>query len=47
LSDRHGARSQLMSTIKIRRAGFGECIDTIDSFTGWWRELQARRLLPR
>jgi nucleoside-diphosphate-sugar epimerase len=46
LSDRHGARAQLMSTIKIRQAGFGNCMDTIDSYVWWWRELQRSRLLP-
>ena len=46
LSDRHGARSQLMSTIKIRQAGFADCIDTVDSYVWWWRDLQRRGLLP-
>ncbi|MGE4240963.1 SDR family oxidoreductase [Ramlibacter sp.] len=46
LSDRHGARSQLMSTIKIRQAGFADCIDTVDSYSWWWRDLQKRKLLP-
>jgi nucleoside-diphosphate-sugar epimerase len=46
LSDRLGARSQLMSTIKIRQAGFADCIDTLDSYAWWWRNLQERGVLP-
>ena len=36
----------LLSTIKIRQAGFGDCIDTEDMFRELIGELQARRLLP-
>ncbi len=36
----------LLSTIKLRQAGFGECIDTEDMFRQWFAELQAQRLLP-
>lgn len=38
--------SSLLSTIKIRQAGFGECIDTEASLAWWLAELQARRVLP-
>jgi hypothetical protein len=35
-----------LSTVKLRQAGFGECMDTEDMFRQWFAELQARRLLP-
>ncbi len=37
---------QLVSTIKIRQAGFGGCIDTEDMFRKWFARFQAGRLLP-
>jgi nucleoside-diphosphate-sugar epimerase len=37
---------QLVSTIKIRQAGFGDCIDTEDMFAKWFGRFQRRRLLP-
>jgi nucleoside-diphosphate-sugar epimerase len=36
----------LLSTVKIRRAGFGDCIDTGDMFQEWIAILQRRGLLP-
>ena len=36
----------LLSTVKLRQAGFADCIDTEDMLVGWLRELQERRLLP-
>jgi nucleoside-diphosphate-sugar epimerase len=36
----------LLSTVKIRQAGFGDCIDTEDMFRELIGEMQARRLLP-
>jgi hypothetical protein len=36
----------LASTIKIRRAGFSDCIDTEDMFRSWFGRLQDDRLLP-
>jgi nucleoside-diphosphate-sugar epimerase len=36
----------LVSTIKLRQAGFGECIDTEDMFRKWFARLRERRLLP-
>jgi hypothetical protein len=39
--------SSLSSTIKIRQAGFGDCIDTEAMFLWWLGELQRRRILPR
>ncbi len=36
----------LLSTVKIRQAGFHDCIDTEDMFRELIGELQARRLLP-
>lgn len=41
------APPSLVSTIKIRQAGFGDCIDTEDSLRYWFEEMQADRLLPR
>ncbi|MGA0594010.1 SDR family oxidoreductase [Enterovirga sp. CN4-39] len=38
--------SSLLSTIKIRQAGFGECIDTEKSLAEWLAHWQERRLLP-
>jgi nucleoside-diphosphate-sugar epimerase len=37
---------QLVSTIKIRQAGFGDCIDTEDRFRKWFDRLQRSGLLP-
>ena len=37
----------LLSTVKLRQAGFPDCVDTEDMFCDWLRELQRRRLLPR
>jgi nucleoside-diphosphate-sugar epimerase len=39
-------RPTLLSTIKLRQAGFAGCRDSEDSLRGWVRELQLRRLLP-
>jgi hypothetical protein len=36
-----------MSTIKIRQAGFNDCVDTEDMFVELLGELQKRRILPR
>jgi len=38
--------ASLLSTIKIRHAGFGECIDTEASLDWHLAELQRRRVLP-
>jgi nucleoside-diphosphate-sugar epimerase len=46
LGDRQGAAASLMSTIKLRRAGFADCIDTEEMFGWWLGELQRRRVLP-
>jgi hypothetical protein len=35
-----------VSTIKIRQAGFAECIDTEDMFRDLFRSLAAKRILP-
>jgi nucleoside-diphosphate-sugar epimerase len=37
----------LNSTIKVRRAGFGACLDTEDMFRSQIRALQGQRLIPR
>jgi nucleoside-diphosphate-sugar epimerase len=36
----------LLSTVKIRRAGFAACIDTEDMFRKWFRRFQQEGLLP-
>lgn len=36
----------LLSTIKIRQAGFHDCIDTTDMFRYWFAELQEQGMLP-
>lgn len=36
----------LVSTIKIRQAGFGDCLDTDDSAAHWLRSLARHRWLP-
>lgn len=37
----------LVSTIKIRQAGFGDCMDTEEMFLGYIREMQDQRLIPK
>ena len=44
-SDRR-ALPALLSTVKLRQAGFGECIDTEDMFREWFAIFRERRLLP-
>jgi hypothetical protein len=36
----------LVSTIKARRAGFHDCVDTEDMFRKWFRRFRERRWLP-
>ena len=36
----------IVSTIKLRQAGFGDCIDTEDMFRDWFRILADKRILP-
>ena len=36
----------LVSTIKIRQAGFADCVDSEEMFGRWFDRLQQRRLLP-
>ena len=38
--------ASLLSTIKIREAGFGDCIDTEQSLAFWLGEMRARKCLP-
>jgi len=37
---------QLVSTVKIRQAGFTDCLDSEDDLAAWFARLQARGLLP-
>jgi hypothetical protein len=36
----------LVSTIKIRQAGFEDCVDSEEMFRHWFARFQARQLLP-
>lgn len=36
----------IVSTIKLRQAGFGDCIDTEQMFRDWFARLQQQRVLP-
>ena len=45
LTDR-AAPPALVSTIKLRQAGFGDCIDTEDMFRDLFSRLVAKRILP-
>jgi nucleoside-diphosphate-sugar epimerase len=40
------SRPTLLSTIKLRQAGFGACRDSEESVRRWIAELKARRLIP-
>jgi nucleoside-diphosphate-sugar epimerase len=42
----HTEYDNITSTIKARRAGFADCIDTEDMFTGLFDELRERRIIP-
>jgi hypothetical protein len=37
----------VLSTVKIRQAGFADCIDTEDMLRQWLGLFQERRLLPQ
>ena len=41
-----GSQHTLLSTVKVRQAGFGDCIDTEVMFQSQLRRLQAMRILP-
>ena len=41
-----GSRDTLLSTVKIRQAGFQDCVDTEIMFESQLRRLQAMRILP-
>jgi len=45
----HGSRPNdvILSTIRIRQAGFSDCIDSEEMFLGWLTRLQAEGILPR
>jgi hypothetical protein len=36
----------LVSGIKVRKAGFADCCDTLESFMFWLRRIAETRLLP-
>ena len=37
----------IVSTIKIRHAGFADCIDTEEMFRHWFEIMRERRILPQ
>lgn len=39
--------SSLLSTVKLRRAGFGECMDSEDCVLKWLNELRKMRIVPQ
>jgi nucleoside-diphosphate-sugar epimerase len=41
-----GPGAAIVSTVKLRRAGFHEFVDTEEMFRRWFADFQARRLLP-
>jgi len=41
-----GGQTTLLSTIKIRQFGFGDCVDTEDMLLGYLAELRSSRVLP-
>ncbi|RAI58328.1 SDR family oxidoreductase [Roseicella frigidaeris] len=43
---RPGQTASILSTIAIRQAGFGDCIDSAVMLDEWLAELQRRRILP-
>lgn len=43
---RPGQTASILSTIKIRQAGFGDCVDSAEMLEWWLRALQRRRILP-
>jgi len=40
-------KAALVSTIKLRQAGFHECIDTEEMFKELFNEFQERKILPK
>lgn len=42
----NGTRNSCVSTIKLRRSGFSDCIDTEQMFREWMDELRRRRVVP-
>ncbi len=44
---RPGQTASLLSTVKIRQAGFHDCIDTAVMLDEWLERLQRERILPR
>jgi nucleoside-diphosphate-sugar epimerase len=44
---RPGQTSSLLSTVKIRQAGFHDCIDSADMLDQWLERLQRESVLPR
>ncbi|MCR9094454.1 MAG: SDR family oxidoreductase [bacterium] len=43
----HPAPPNMLSTIKLRQAGFDECLDSEDMLVGWIEWMQRKKLIPR
>ena len=43
----HAAPPNMLSTIKLRQAGFGDCIDSEDMLVEWIEWMQRERLIPQ
>jgi nucleoside-diphosphate-sugar epimerase len=44
---RRDPKPVLVSTVKLRQAGFADCIDTEDMFRHWFRVLMEKRIIPQ
>jgi hypothetical protein len=42
----HSGFDNISSTIKARRAGFHDCVDTEEMFRGFFDQLRARTIIP-
>ena len=46
LGREHPAPPNMLSTIKLRQAGFGECLDSEDMLVDWIEWMQREKLIP-
>jgi hypothetical protein len=47
MGSRPDANPTLVSTIKVRQAGFGDCVDTEEMFRTQLRQLADRKVVPQ
>lgn len=45
-AEKFDVQPAIVSTVKLRQAGFTEMIDTEDMFRKWFRVFEEQRLLP-